>query len=81
MPANVTPRLSLRSGRRARTIKTIRALFDAGVDAFRLNFSHGSHKERVDIIRRIEEETGRPIAILLDCRAPSRAWARSPKGR
>ncbi|HSV23236.1 MAG TPA: pyruvate kinase [Xanthobacteraceae bacterium] len=52
---------------------TIRALFDAGADVFRLNFSHGSqeqHKERLDIIRGIERETGRPIAVLLDLQGP-----------
>lgn len=52
---------------------TIRALFDAGADVFRLNFSHGSqdqHKERFDIIRRVERETGRPIGILLDLQGP-----------
>jgi pyruvate kinase len=52
---------------------TIRALFDAGADVFRLNFSHGSHEqhqERFDIIRRIERETSRPIAILLDLQGP-----------
>ena len=52
---------------------TIRALFDAGADVFRLNFSHGSqeqHKERLDIIRGIEQETGRPIAVLLDLQGP-----------
>ena len=43
---------------------TVRALFDAGADVFRLNFSHGAHadhKERLEVIRRIERETGRPI--------------------
>ena len=41
----------------------IRRLFEAGVDVFRLNFSHGSHQdhgERVRAIRALEEETGRP---------------------
>ena len=40
---------------------------------FRLNFSHGSHEQhraRYDIVRRIEQETGRPIAILLDLQGP-----------
>ena len=48
---------------------TVRALFDAGADVFRLNFSHGAHadhKERLEVIRRIERETGRPIAVLLE---------------
>ncbi|SCK54433.1 pyruvate kinase [Variovorax sp. HW608] len=53
--------------------ETIRALFDAGADVFRFNFSHGSHEQhraRYDIVRRIEQETGRPIAILLDLQGP-----------
>ncbi len=52
---------------------TIRALFEAGADVFRLNMSHGSHDEiraRHAIIRRVEEETGRPIAILADLQGP-----------
>ncbi|MCT8331110.1 pyruvate kinase [Albidovulum sediminis] len=52
---------------------TIRALFDAGADVFRLNMSHGSHAEqkaRHDIIRRVEADTGRPIAILADLQGP-----------
>lgn len=51
----------------------IRKLFMAGVDVFRLNFSHGSHEEhkaRFDIIRGLEKETGRPIAILADLQGP-----------
>lgn len=53
--------------------ETIRALFETGADVFRFNFSHGSHeqhRERHDIVRRIEQETGRPIAILLDLQGP-----------
>src|SRR3954464_13727458 len=45
----------------------IRALFEAGADVFRFNFSHGSHEDhqkRYDIVRSIEQETGRPIAFL-----------------
>ncbi len=52
---------------------TIRALFEAGADVFRLNMSHGSHDDiagRHAIIRRIEQETGRPIAILIDLQGP-----------
>src|SRR5260221_2785946 len=51
----------------------IRALFEAGVDVFRLNFSHGSHDDhraRFDAIRKAEEETGRPIGILADMQGP-----------
>ena len=51
----------------------IRDLFVAGADVFRLNFSHGSvgeHRERLEIIRRLERQTGRPIAALLDLQGP-----------
>jgi len=51
----------------------IAELFDVGVDVFRLNFSHGSqedHKTNSDIIRALEAETGRPIAILMDLQGP-----------
>jgi len=53
--------------------EAIRALFEAGVDGFRMNFSHGSHedhKTRFDVIRALEEELGRPICILLDLQGP-----------
>ncbi len=52
---------------------TIRALYEAGADVFRLNMSHGGHDEiaaRHRIIREIERETGRPIAILADLQGP-----------
>ncbi len=64
--------------------ETIRALFEAGADVFRFNFSHGSHEQhraRYDIVRRIEQDTGRPIAILLDLQGPSCASALSPPAR
>jgi pyruvate kinase len=51
----------------------IRKLFLAGVDVFRLNFSHGEHSDhqsRVDIIRKVEQETGRPIGIIGDLQGP-----------
>ena len=53
--------------------QTIRALFEAGADVFRLNMSHGTHAEqkaRYDIIRRIEADTGRPIGVLADLQGP-----------
>ncbi len=52
---------------------TIRALFDAGADVFRLNFSHGKHEDhrrRLDLIRQIEQDAERPIAVLLDLQGP-----------
>ena len=54
-------------------LETIRALFEAGADVFRLNMSHGSHAEiaaRHDIVRAVEAETGRPIGIIADLQGP-----------
>jgi pyruvate kinase len=51
----------------------IKALFLAGVDVFRLNFSHGTHddhKLRHEAIRRCEREAGRPIGVLMDLQGP-----------
>ena len=51
----------------------IRALFDAGADVFRLNFSHGSqdqHRERYVAIRELERQVDRPIGILADLQGP-----------
>ena len=53
--------------------ETIRALFEAGADVFRLNMSHGTHDDiraRHTIIRQIESDTGRPICILADLQGP-----------
>ncbi len=52
---------------------TIRALYDAGADVFRLNMSHGTHADiaaRHATIREVEAEVGRPIAILADLQGP-----------
>lgn len=56
----------------------IRALFEAAADVFRFNFSHGTHdghQARYDIVRAIEAETGRPIAVLADLQGPKLAAA------
>ena len=52
---------------------TIRALFDAGADVFRLNMSHGTQddiRSRHNIIRDVERDVNRPIAILADLQGP-----------
>ncbi|MBF5093803.1 pyruvate kinase [Azospirillum sp. INR13] len=66
------------------TPETIRAIHDAGVDVFRLNFSHGSHDDhalRHTIIRALEREVKRPIGILLDLQGPKLRIGRFAKER
>ncbi|CAN7556588.1 pyruvate kinase [Duganella sp. LjRoot269] len=53
--------------------EAILALFEAGADVFRFNFSHGTHQDhqaRCNIVREIERSVGRPIAILADLQGP-----------
>src|ERR671918_1613837 len=48
-------------------------LVKAGMDVARLNFSHGTHAEHAEVLRRIrdgESRWGRPIAILQDLQGP-----------
>jgi pyruvate kinase len=80
---NVGRKIDMRRQRSAKIVATlgpsssspdqIRALFEAGVDVFRLNFSHGTHHDhgaRFTAIRRVEAATGRPIGILADLQGP-----------
>lgn len=51
----------------------IAKLLDAGVNVFRLNFSHGSaqgHRKQAEIIRSVAEEKNRNAAILGDLQGP-----------
>jgi len=48
-------------------------LFAAGVDVFRLNFSHGTHDvhaKAIKMIRALEKKVNRPIGILMDLQGP-----------
>ena len=51
----------------------LRRLFKAGVDAFRVNLSHGEqadHAQTMQAIRALEKEFNWPIAILCDLQGP-----------
>ena len=51
----------------------LRALLAAGVDVFRLNFSHGTHESQAQAfarIRRAAEEVGRSAAVMQDLSGP-----------
>src|SRR6185312_13581645 len=61
----------------------LKALFEAGTDVFRLNFSHGTpddHKQRVDLLRALEREYKHPIAILMDLQGPKLRVGTMAKG-
>ena len=51
----------------------IRKLALAGVNIFRLNFSHGTHEEHISNaknIRKIEKEIGKTLGIMMDLQGP-----------
>ncbi|MBT5414129.1 MAG: pyruvate kinase, partial [Rhodospirillaceae bacterium] len=61
----------------------IRALFEAGADVFRLNFSHGTHAEqavRYAAVRAVEAAVGRPVAVLMDLQGPKLRVGEFAKG-
>src|SRR6266566_9693707 len=73
----------MRRNRRAKIVATVgpasaspdmlEALFLAGVDTFRLNFSHGTREDHAKVhaaIRALELKVGRPIGILQDLQGP-----------
>ncbi|NVJ69211.1 MAG: pyruvate kinase [Alphaproteobacteria bacterium] len=75
--------ISIQRGRKTRIVATlgpasssyerIKKLFLTGVDVFRLNMSHGEHKDKealVHTIRAVERELNHPIAILADLQGP-----------
>jgi len=60
-------------GPASRAPDTLRLLHDVGVDAFRLNFSHGSHEDHaasVKAIRAVQKDSGNPICIVADMQGP-----------
>jgi pyruvate kinase len=80
---NVTPFAVMERGRRAKIVATLgpasstpeifRQLVRAGLDVARLNFSHGSHDQKAELIRMvrtISKEEGKPICILADLQGP-----------
>ncbi|MBB5330032.1 pyruvate kinase [Edaphobacter lichenicola] len=80
---DVVPFVAMERGRRAKIVATLgpasntpevfRELVRAGLDVARLNFSHGSHDQKAELIRMvrtISKEERKPICILADLQGP-----------
>lgn len=53
--------------------ETLRKFIKIGMSAARLNFSHGTHethKEKIDLIKKIRKDMGTPTAMILDIKGP-----------
>lgn len=73
MPVDSHTKILATIGPSSATKEQLSKLLDAGADAFRINFSHGTHKEhreRIKLIRQLEKEKGRLISILADLQGP-----------
>jgi pyruvate kinase len=60
-------------GPASNTEPVIRDMVRAGVDVFRLNFSHGSHERKLAVmekIRKVSREERKPLCILGDLQGP-----------
>ena len=83
MPNVIVPPVLLERTRRAKIVATLgpasnspevfRQLVRAGLDVARLNFSHGSHAQKTELIqmvRTVAREENKPICILADLQGP-----------
>jgi len=65
-------------------IDDIRQLVEAGVNLFRLNFSHGEHADhaqRFNWVREVERQLSYPIGILMDLQGPKLRVGRFAEGK
>ncbi len=61
------------AGPASSSYKTLKAMFNKGLDIVRINFSHGKYEEykkTIKLVRKIENEIGRPLGILADMPGP-----------
>lgn len=73
MPTNKKTKIVATLGPACSTREVIKDMIDAGVNVFRINFSHADYEdvsERIDIIRGLNEEFGYTTAILADLQGP-----------
>src|SRR6056297_3779259 len=51
----------------------IKEVVEAGMNVARMNFSHGNHdehKQRFDLVKEVEKETGKTVGLMLDTKGP-----------
>ena len=73
MPRNRQTKILATIGPASHSREVIESLFLAGVDVFRLNFSHGNHEDHaksVAWIREVESQHNTPIGIVADLQGP-----------
>lgn len=52
---------------------TLKSMHEAGMNVARINMSHGthqSHQEKIDILKKLRADLGKPLGIMLDTKGP-----------
>ena len=73
MPTNKKTKIVATLGPACSTREVLKDMIDAGVNVFRVNFSHADYddvKSKIDLIRGLSEEFGYTTAILADLQGP-----------
>ena len=73
MPTNKKTKIVATLGPACSTREVLKDMIDAGVNVFRVNFSHADYadvKERIEMIRSLNDEFGYTAAILGDLQGP-----------
>lgn len=73
MPQNTNTKILATIGPATASKEILSKLIDAGADAFRFNFSHGTHEEhqeRYKIVRELSKKKNRHISIVADMQGP-----------
>ncbi|MBR2298986.1 MAG: pyruvate kinase [Alphaproteobacteria bacterium] len=73
MPQNTNTKILATIGPATGSKEVLSKLIDAGADAFRFNFSHGTHEEhekRFKIVRELSKKKKRHISIVADMQGP-----------
>ena len=73
MPINTRTKILATLGPASNSKEKIEELIDAGIDGFRLNFSHGTqeeHKKTYELIRKVSKAKGTNTAVVADLQGP-----------
>lgn len=84
MPDNTHTKILTTIGPATASREMLENLIDAGADAFRFNFSHGTHEEHAEryrIVREISESKNRHISIIADLQGPKLRVGRFEGGK
>ena len=73
MPISTRTKILATLGPQSNSKEKIMELIDAGVDGFRLNFSHGTHEEHkvlYETVRKVADKKGVHVAVVADLQGP-----------